>query len=75
MGRPRKHDVTTAVNPEDFTLDKMEQVPVDEPEPQTKMTLRQKAEMEGARWLEPLKKMPPIGKLKPEWKKEHDLGS
>jgi len=35
------------------------------------LSLKEKARREGAIWLEPKKKFPPIGKLKPEWEKTH----
>ncbi len=40
-------------------------------EPEVKLSAREIAKMEGVAYLEPIRKLPPIGVLPEKWKKEH----
>ena len=55
----------------ELTVDKINQAPVIEPEPQTKLTNKQLADSMGLLYIEPIRKMPPFGTLPEKLKKEH----
>lgn len=55
-----------------LTVDKInEKAPNPEPISEIKISLKERAKLEGALWLEPKKKLQPFGKLNPNWERQH----
>ncbi len=55
-----------------LTLDKVNEIAPKAEEVEVKVSMKDKAKAEGAKYIEPKKTLPPVGTLKPEWKKKRD---
>lgn len=55
-----------------LTQDKIKEIAPAPVEIELKMSLKERAKLEGVLYIEPKRKMKPFGKLKPEWQQMHD---